>query len=130
MTGSDDKHEEQRKAEVAEAAGLTQEMRSSEDETWREVRARLAAEGVAPTDAAVGTLFSDDVNVLFGLIEAKDGRSFWFTFEQPRGESWRFFQWGEVAPEMRPGLYERFLATARALLDAGSPEQPPHLGEP
>jgi hypothetical protein len=85
MTRPED--EERRRREATQAARdlefatrLTSALRESDGTGWRQVRDRLAQEGIAPTDAAVGILFRDDGDIEFGVLATMDGRAFTFDF--------------------------------------------------
>ena len=69
------------------AALYTPKLRTSNEPRWERLRTRLAEVGVAPTDAAVGSLFPDDVNLEFGILATRDGRAFSFEFDFLRDES-------------------------------------------
>jgi hypothetical protein len=69
------------------AAGYyTSELRNSSEPRWARLRAKITEMGIAPTDAAVGHLFPDDVQLEFGLLVARDGRCFKFELNFFRDE--------------------------------------------
>ncbi|MFN2525432.1 MAG: hypothetical protein ABR505_04110 [Actinomycetota bacterium] len=72
---------DQRQLDFEYARQLTAALRRSRQSGWSAIRDRLRLEGVSPDDAAVGTLFRDDVILEFGIITARDGRSFSFDCE-------------------------------------------------
>ena len=63
------------------AVDLTWDLRISPQPRWKALRERLKAEGVIPTDAAVGNLYPDDVRLLMGLIAVRDGGIFEFALD-------------------------------------------------
>lgn len=108
-----------------EATECTRLLRSSLEPRWGRLRARLAAEGIEPRDAAVGTLFQDDVRMEFGILLSRNGRAFQFTFDflrDPEGNEIRspadaWIQlWKELSEDARQLRYSGAIAAAGAVL--------------
>lgn len=117
MSDDDARLEQRHRSEVAQARRLTDWFRSGSDPEWVAVRARLQAEGIAPEDAAIGTMFPDDVKLVYGVILSRDGRSFDFDIEeQPDGTS-RLFRWAPFPRERAP----EWFGYAQAVLDSDPP---------
>jgi hypothetical protein len=73
----------------------TLNLRASEAPDWRRLRERVVASNLDPRHVAVADLFPDDVDQLFGILVALDGRAFKFALELgPRGDLRR--RWEEV----------------------------------
>ena len=87
------------------------------------MRERLAEAGVAPCDAAVGTVFNDDPDVKLGVLATRDGRSFSFDFRENdrlppadyAGEA-RLDRWEELTEPREKWMYEDHTRLARRIL--------------
>lgn len=115
-----------RRVDLAEAVGLTTQMRSSAMRLWRQVRERIEAEGRRPLDAAVGSLMPDDVDQREGLILLRSGEAFLFETELEPGAdgaaTWNQREsltlWNRLTPEGEK-RYARWLKAAAWVLDSG-----------
>ena len=86
-------------------------------------RERLAQEGIALEDAAVGILFRDDPDIQFGVIASRAGRSFTFDFREIEpyppadfvGDA-RLDRWEELTEPRDKWTYARDADYARRVL--------------
>lgn len=107
------------------AARYTPMLRGSEEPRWERLRRKLEEVGVTATDAAIGTLFPDDVRLEFGVVVARDGRCFSFDFDFRRDAEGKpnpppadatIGSWEQLGSHETTSTYARAVGAARELL--------------